>query len=394
MITIDPHMAQEIVDRTMGIIPFNVNVMDTRGIIVGSGKASRIGELHAGAQLALARKQSIEIDEATAKQLAGVKPGVNLPLYVRGQLCGVIGLTGHPDAVRQFGELVRVTAEMILEQSQLIGELQREKRYREEFVFHLVKPGGTSHADLEAWANRLDVRFPCLRSVVIYELTDARLHPDLARAELQRLQVQLASRYPELLMSTLSPRELVLLREFTRPPEAAEVRQYLREIATGLRPDSGGSAVIAVGVALEDIEGIPISYQSARRTLAIGRGRHPQETLFSYYDLSLPVLLAGLQTGWQAGHLRQPLERLDAVDNRQRVLRTTLAAWFAHDGQPGATARALGIHRNTLDYRLQRIRQATALNLERMDDRLLLYVALQLEWTADRASVSAPKTPP
>lgn len=49
MSTIEARLAQDIVDRTMRIIPFNVNVMDGRGIILGSGETSRIGELHSGA---------------------------------------------------------------------------------------------------------------------------------------------------------------------------------------------------------------------------------------------------------------------------------------------------------------------------------------------------------
>ena len=56
MSTIEARLAQDIVDRTMRIIPFNVNVMDGRGIILGSGETSRIGELHSGALLALALK--------------------------------------------------------------------------------------------------------------------------------------------------------------------------------------------------------------------------------------------------------------------------------------------------------------------------------------------------
>ena len=100
MVTIEARLAQEIVERAMKIIPFNVNVMDRRGIIIGSGKAARIGELHSGAQLALAHGRPVEIDEATARTLPGVKPGVNLPLTVRGQTCGVVGLTGEPETVR------------------------------------------------------------------------------------------------------------------------------------------------------------------------------------------------------------------------------------------------------------------------------------------------------
>ena len=61
------------------------------------------------------------------------------------------------------------------------------------------------------------------------------------------------------------------------------------------------------------------------------------------------------------------------------LLRRTLMAWFTHNVQPGATARALFIHRNTLEYRLNRISELTGLNLGQFDDRLLLYVALQLD---------------
>ena len=40
-----------------------------------------------------------------------------------------------------------------------------------------------------------------------------------------------------------------------------------------------------------------------------------------------------------------------------------------------ATAAALYIHRNTLDYRLRRVEELTGLLLARAEDRLLLYVS-------------------
>lgn len=382
MITIEPRLAQEIVERTMKIIPFNVNVMDIRGIILGSGKPSRIGELHAGAQLAIAQQRTVEIDSATTRNLPGVKPGVNLPLSVRGQICGVVGLTGDPDTVRQFGELVRVTAEMILEQAQLIGELQREKRYREEFVFHLVKHGSSSFEDLEAWGVRLGVDFLRPRAAVVLELIDDTLSPDLALIELQRCQHHLAEQRPEALTAAISPRELVMLETFddsdTGVPRSLVARQRLAALDAILRESLSTPAVLAMGVALTDIEGVALSYQSARKTGWVGRLRKPEETVFSYYDLSLPVLLAGLGSGWQAEQLRQPLRCLNAID-RRGTLRRTIDTWFANNGHPLATAKALHIHRNTLDYRLRQISDATGLDLTNTDDRLLLYIALQLE---------------
>ena len=383
MSTIEARLAQDIVDRTMRIIPFNVNVMDGRGIILGSGETSRIGELHSGALLALAQNRTVEIDAATSRTLRGVKPGVNIPLTVRGQICGVVGLTGEPDTVRQFGELVRVTAEMILEQAQLIGELQREKRYREEFVFQLIHHGATPIADLEAWAVRLGVNFQRPRAVVVLELTDPELRPDQALSELQHCQQQLATSRPDVLTAAISPRELVILESFAtlaqRAPSATQARQRLQGYEAEVGEVLTTPATMAIGVALDGIEGVALSYQSARKTLRVGRSRKPQQSTFSYYDLSLPVLLSGLGSGWQAEQLRQPLLRINAVDKRSGSLRRTIDAWFAHNGHPLATAKALHIHRNTLDYRLRQISELTGLDLANTDDRLLLYVALQLE---------------
>ena len=383
MSTIEARLAQDIVDRTMRIIPFNVNVMDGRGIILGSGETSRIGELHSGALLALAQNRTVEIDAATSRTLRGVKPGVNIPLTVRGQICGVVGLTGEPDTVRQFGELVRVTAEMILEQAQLIGELQREKRYREEFVFQLIHHGATPIADLEAWAVRLGVNFQRPRAVVVLELSDPELRPDQALSELQHCQQQLATSRPDVLTAAISPRELVILESFAtlaqRAPSATQARQRLQGYEAEVGKVLMTPATMAIGVALDGIEGVALSYQSARKTLRVGRSRKPQQSTFSYYDLSLPVLLSGLGSGWQAEQLRQPLLRINAVDKRSGSLRRTLDAWFAHNGHPLATAKALHIHRNTLDYRLRQISELSGLDLANTDDRLLLYVALQLE---------------
>ena len=85
---------------------------------------------------------------------------------------------------------------------------------------------------------------------------------------------------------------------------------------------------------------------------------------------------SGLQAGGGGAIAPDPGALLahDAVGHLMR----TLAAWFRHHSHPMATARALHIHRNTLDYRLQKIAELTGLDLDDTDDRLLLYVALQL----------------
>lgn len=383
MLAIEASLAQDIVERTMRVIPFNVNVMDERGIILGSGVPERVGQLHAGAQLALTQHQVIEIDAAAATHLPGVKPGVNLPLTVRGKICGVVGLTGTPETVRQYGELVRITAEMILEQAQLTIELQREKRYREEFVFQLLKPGSTNVEDLAAWALRLGVDLRQPRAAIVCELSDPDLRLDKALRIIQQWQAALLVQRPDALVAAMSPRELVVLIKFDTETRRERLHDYaqerLQQIDRMLCEGVMVKPQLALGVALTGPEGMALSYQSARRTMRVGAQRDPKERLFSFYDLSLPVLLAGLGSGWQADHLQRPLQLLDVADRRGGVLRRTLVVWFAENGHLLATARTLHIHRNTLEYRLRRIREITGLNLANAEDRMMLYIALQLE---------------
>ncbi|MFF3750862.1 PucR family transcriptional regulator [Streptomyces sp. NPDC002018] len=55
----------------------------------------------------------------------------------------------------------------------------------------------------------------------------------------------------------------------------------------------------------------------------------------------------------------------------------TAEVFLDHAGQAGRTAAALGIHRQTLYYRLSRIEQLTGLDLDQGEDRLLLHMALK-----------------
>jgi hypothetical protein len=112
--------------------------------------------------------------------------------------------------------------------------------------------------------------------------------------------------------------------------------------------------------------------------MMVGKQRMPESRSYFYQDLMLPVLLDSLRGGWQANELARPLARLKAMDNNG-LLRRTLQAWFRHNVQPLATSKALFIHRNTLEYRLNRISELTGLDLGSFDDRLLLYIALQLD---------------
>jgi len=128
MYLLDSAIAKKIVSRTMKIIGHNINVMNGQGVILGSGDPKRMGSVHEGALLAIAQNRNVELSEEVASGLHGVKPGINLPLHYQGQIIGVIGITGDPAELTHYGELLKMTAEMIVEQANQQDKLQWENR--------------------------------------------------------------------------------------------------------------------------------------------------------------------------------------------------------------------------------------------------------------------------
>ena len=72
-----------------------------------------------------------------------------------------------------------------------------------------------------------------------------------------------------------------------------------------------------------------------------------------------------------ATHLLSPLDHEDE-------LLQTLRAFFEQDCCISATANSLGIHRNTLTYRLEKVASLTGLDPHRFDDAVQIRLALEL----------------
>jgi sugar diacid utilization regulator len=138
-----------------------------------------------------------------------------------------------------------------------------------------------------------------------------------------------------------------------------------------------GSPAVALGIGLgcEGPADFPRSWEQAQRALAIRcRSRAPQGVT-AYEDLGLYRVL---NTGDPevAAFVSEWLGALLAYDEQHRTdLVSTLAAYLDCGGSYDETAAALAVHRSTLRYRLQRIREVSGHDLADPEQRLNLHVA-------------------
>jgi len=149
---------------------------------------------------------------------------------------------------------------------------------------------------------------------------------------------------------------------------------------------SPGAVVAGVG---GEVESVAEAWRSARQARAAARGAAalpgPAETptarptfgpVARWSDLGPYALLLQLPAeALTADLVPEPLARL-LDDPRAATLVDTLRAYLDHGGSMPRTAEALHLHRTSLYYRLDRIRETTGLDLQSGGDRLLLHTGL------------------
>ncbi|WP_205436450.1 sugar diacid recognition domain-containing protein [Edwardsiella tarda] len=363
-------VARQIVHRAMKIIGHSVNVMDAHGMIIASGDAARVHQRHEGAVLALAENRLIEIDEAAASQLRGVRPGINLPIAFQRRVIGVVGISGAPSEVRAYGELVRMAAELIVEQAALLEQNQWEKRYRETLVQQLIADE-RDEAQLAATAAYLGVDVTQPRIALLFTLQDAQ------HETLRALLEALAALNREALIGVQGFGQLVVLLPCDAEASGADpaLRRTVRQLTRGIA--ARFALRVYVGGHFYGSDAISRSYRSAVALQALARRHALHGALLYYHDHVLPALLEQLAGSWQADELGRAWRILQRQDSRG-VLCRTLQAFFAQNCELSQTSKQLHIHVNTLRYRLQRISDITGLNINRLDDIIQLYLGMQL----------------
>lgn len=169
----------------------------------------------------------------------------------------------------------------------------------------------------------------------------------------------------------------------------------VHEIEVSLRTRSRGVTIVC-GIGQPcDVGGIPRSLKEARAAARLARVVPDARGILYYEDLGVTAALHEVMDG-TAGALDELRERclgpvLAYERTRGLPLTATLQALFAESGNVSSTARRLRINRQSLLYRLDKLRKLTGLDLARPTDRLALELALS-SWQVKADSLSVTTT--
>ena len=134
---------------------------------------------------------------------------------------------------------------------------------------------------------------------------------------------------------------------------------------------------IAAGGQADALKGLRRCYRRVGDLLAYGRDVLPHTRLLTLDRYRLPVMLWRHRNDDALEELLGPLHKVVAKDANGQLI-TTLRSWCEHDGQSQPCADALGIHRNSLRYRMERIAELSGVDPLSLNGMLALYLGVQL----------------
>jgi sugar diacid utilization regulator len=299
---------------------------------------------------------------------------------------GVLGLVALMDPDGRAGSTDLMAIEhgatvLAVELARLRGLADTELRVRRELVQDLLTGTDDESAYLRAEALGYDLGPP--HQVAIFEVTDGSArspahspagslapadspaHEDVLLAARRALRQQ---QVPALL-GTMAGVVVIVA------PRGGTDWDALR-LAT-VAQLGGGGARMGVGEPYPRPSMLPRSLREAQLALRLQKASSESERTSAFAELDVLRMLASVDDLADVeDFVRKWLGVLADYDERKHTeLLNTLSQYLKHGGGYEATSRALSVHRSTLKYRLQRIRELTGLDLGDPETRFSLELA-------------------
>jgi carbohydrate diacid regulator len=355
-------IAQAIVNETMTRLNRNINIMDASGIILASGDHSRINQFHEGALEVIQSGKPLLITKMDKMQWKGTLAGINLPIEFQGKIVGVIGITGEQDEVEQFGELVKMTTELMIKQSFLASQSEWKRMLVTMIIEEWIKPA-PNWMFIEQRLDLLQFQILPPYQITIIEMKERNIQNPALIDKVTKIVGESNG-----LVGFLSVNRLLFLSIGLTETKGKRILSLLQETLQLSQIKS----TIGVGGKVDEREAAYISYQEAE--LALFFENQVSEITF-YSDIEAKALVYQLDDDIKRRFVNRVLPK---VTNKQIE---TLKAFFECNLNITETAKKLFTHRNTLIYRLRKIKEETGYDPHVFKDVVPLQLAV---WIFER----------
>ena len=341
------HQMGDAANRTIGVI-------DDTGVIIACSELVKIGEARHG----------IHDELAYTSDAVTVEGYTYLPIGTAAKWEYIVFVEGEDDTAERLADILSISLSTI---KNLYDEKYDKNSFIKNIILDNILPSDIYIKGKELRFNTEEVR-------VVF------LIKFLSRTEVlpfNMVQQIFPDKNKDYVIS-ISEQDIVVVKEIKGGTDIREVEKLARSIADTLGTEFYAKVAIGIGTAVDNIKDLARSYKEAQTAIEVGKVFDTEKTVISYENLGIGRLIYQLPTTLCEMFLQEVFKygSLESLDHETLM---TIQCFFENNLNVSETSRKLFVHRNTLVYRLEKIRKLTGLDLREFDNAITLKVALMVK---------------
>jgi len=339
---------KEVSDRTFGVI-------DTEGCVVSCTDVTLLGERWADAALKVGNSSDsvVTFAQKTFKAIVG-----NSNYFEYAVFC-----TGDDDTARSFCAVAYIA----LNDAKNFYE---EKHDRGTFVKNIIMdnilPG-----DIYIRAKELHFATDAPRAVFLIRQVG---HSDVATVDV--LSAMFPDKMQDFVLS-INEMDIAVVKQITGSTTSEDLEKLAVSMEDMLKNELRIKTVIGIGTVADHLRELADSYKEAQTAIEVGKVFDTEKSIMHYENLGIGRLIYQLPTTLCEIFLSEVFKK-NSIDSLDQETLFTINKFFENNLNVSETSRKLFVHRNTLVYRLEKIKKLTGLDLRQFDHAIVFKVALMV----------------
>ena len=247
-----------------------------------------------------------------------------------------------------------------------------EKHDKGSFIKNIISDN-ILISDIYMRAKELHVDAEVARGVFVVRPVDDRL--DTVPVDV--VQGLFPDRQNDFVLS-VGEHDVALIHQMDENATAKDMEEVALRIEEALRADGESRVFVGIGTLALHLRDLAKSYKEAQIAIEVGKVFDTERYVINYENLGIGRLIYQLPTTLCEMFLQEVFKKnpIDALDQETLF---TIYKFFENNLNVSETARKLFVHRNTLVYRLEKIKKLTGLDLREFDDAITFKVALMVK---------------
>ncbi len=341
------HQMRDAIDRVIGVV-------DDTATIISCSELSKIGEVNEFVSFELSDTHDTFVRDGYTYKPFGSRLKPEYAVFVE----------GSDEAAAKYAAILAVSLTSI---KQYYDEKYDRNNFIKNVILDNILPG-----DIYVKARELHFNTDVTRVVLLIRIISSN---DISAYDV--IQNLFPDKQKDFIFN-ISETDIVLVKEIKAGIDSKDLEKLSRSIVDTLSSEFYTHAVVGIGTTVVGIKELARSFKEAQVALEVGKVFDTEKSIISYDNLGIARLIYQLPTTLCEMFLKEVFKK-GSIESLDHETLFTIQKFFENNLNVSETSRKLFVHRNTLVYRLEKIKKITGLDLREFDHAIVFKVALMVK---------------